>query len=84
MRHTHNRQSHRAVIAADDAMYAIIKYPALGDRLRPFGDTLGITGDDFQPMINAIDIDAAFRVDISRRLLISPIDNHTSPGRAGR
>ena len=83
LRHFHERQRHSAVIAADHAMHAIVKYPALGKRLTALGNAFTVAGYDFQSVIDAGDFDAAVGVDVVRRLLVCPVDDDASAGRAG-
>ena len=65
-------------------MYVVIKYPALGHCLGPLGYAFRITGENFQPVVDTSNINAAFRIDISRRLLIRPINDDPGSRRARR
>ena len=75
LRDFHHRQGDCAMITADHAMHAVFEDPALSQGLAALGDAFGIAGDDFQPMVDAGNINAAIGVDVGNRLLVSPVND---------
>ena len=80
----HRRQRHRAMEASDRAVNAFIKYKTFRYRLSALGDAFGIPGDDLQPIIDAVDVDAAFGVDVLGCLLHRPVYDDSGHHRSGR
>ena len=61
-------------------MHAVFQDQPFDSRLRPFGCPFRIAGDDLDPMIDAVNFDAAFGIDVVGRLAKCPVDDDAGRG----